>query len=103
MTSNSLPWLVIALSIAHCLTAQTPPQAKASIQKPRSLTVITGTCRILNDGTFSANWGSTTLPALAFTIGPHAAMADAMHANKADFTRSDRHPRRPTQRNLRIE
>jgi hypothetical protein len=40
----------------------------------------------------SGNWGPTALPTLAFTIGPGAAMADQMHANKAKFTGPGRYP-----------
>jgi hypothetical protein len=66
------------------LNAASPPTA--TIEKPKSRTVATGGCRILSDGTFSGTWGPSALPTLAFTIGPGATMADAMHANKAKFT-----------------
>src|SRR5579885_1518542 len=57
----------------------------ATIEKPKQRTVTTGSCRILSNGTFSALWGPTNLPTLAFTIGPKATMADEMHANKANY------------------
>jgi hypothetical protein len=60
-------------------------QSRATVDKPKSVTVTIGTCRILSDGTFSGNFGPTNLPTLAFSIGPHATMADAMHASKAPF------------------
>ena len=71
------------VGVAHTTRAAAPPTAV--IEKPRSRTVTTGSCRILGDGTFSGTWGPADLPTLAFTIGPGAAMADQMHANKAKF------------------
>jgi|SRR5262252_6269180 len=71
------------LGAALAVHAAAPPTAV--IEKPRPRTVTTGSCRILNDGTFSGTWGPADLPTLAFTIGPGAAMADQMHANKAKF------------------
>lgn len=77
------------------VTAQraTPPPPAASgpapsvtVEKPSSHTVTGGSCRVLSDGTLSAHWGPENLPTLGFTIGPGAAMADQMHANKAKFT-----------------
>ena len=61
-------------------------QPSVTIEKPKSVTVTGGACRILSDGTFSGNWGPSSLPTLAFTIGPGSTMADQMHANKAKFT-----------------
>src|SRR5215471_4380859 len=81
-TSRSLI-VVGVLSAAFAVHAAAPPTA--IIEKPRPRTVTTGSCRILNDGTFSGSWGPADLPTLAFTIGPGAAMADQMHANKAKF------------------
>ena len=46
----------------------------------------------LSDGTLVASWGPTNLPVLGFTIGPHAAMSDEMHANKASFKGPGRYP-----------
>jgi hypothetical protein len=60
-------------------------QPSATIEKPRARTVNTGFCKILSDGTFTGNWGPSTLPTLAFTIGPGATMADQMHASKAKY------------------
>jgi hypothetical protein len=62
------------------------PPPSVTLEKPRPLTVTGGGCRILSDDTFSGVWGPSDLPALSFTIGPHSAMADQMHANKAKFT-----------------
>ena len=71
------------LGAAVAVHAAAPPTAV--IEKPKPRTVTTGSCRILSDGTFSGTWGPADLPTLAFTIGPGAAMADQMHANKAKF------------------
>lgn len=63
------------------------PQPTATIEKPKSRTATGGFCRILNNDTFSGNFGpNSSLPVLAFTIGPRSAMADQLHANKANFT-----------------
>jgi hypothetical protein len=63
------------------------PQPTATIEKPKSRTVSGGFCRILSNRTFSGNFGpSSSLPTLALTIGPGSTMADALHANKANFT-----------------
>jgi len=67
------------------LTLQTPPQPTASVEKPTPRTVTGGFCRIVDDNLFSASFGNPQLPTLGFTIGPGAAMADAMHANKEKF------------------
>src|SRR5215467_6077902 len=62
-------------------------QAKATIQKPKALTVTGGRCLLKADGTLGVNIGpDAAMPTLAFTIGPGAFMADQMHANKAKFT-----------------
>lgn len=74
------------ITIAILVSMSTASQPTATIVKPKSRTVTGGFCRILSDGTFTANWGPSALPTLAFTIGPRATMADAMHANKAKFT-----------------
>ena len=61
-------------------------QAKATIQKPKTLTVTGGRCLLKADGTLGINIGpNAAMPTLAFTIGPGAFMADQMHANKAKF------------------
>jgi hypothetical protein len=67
-------------------TSASSPQPTVTIEKPRAVTVTGGFCRILSDGTLSGNWGPSSLPTLAFTIGPGSTMADQMHANKAKFT-----------------
>jgi hypothetical protein len=71
---------------------KSPPRAGVIIEKPKPRTETYGGCRILADGTFSGSWGPSGLPTLAFTIGPGATMADAMHANKARFTGPGRYP-----------
>jgi hypothetical protein len=75
---------LVAVVVASLAAAQ----PTATIQKPRPLTVAGGICRITEDGsTLGVNIGpNSTLPALALTVGPRAAMADQMHANKATFT-----------------
>jgi hypothetical protein len=61
-------------------------QAKATIEKPKTLTVTGGRCLLKADGTLGVNIGpNAAMPTLAFTIGPGAFMADQMHANKAKF------------------
>lgn len=76
---------VVMISVV--LAGAAAPQPTATIEKPKSHTVTGGFCRILNNNTFSGNFGpSSSLPTLALTIGPGSAMADALHANKAKFT-----------------
>ncbi|SRR5579871_1493725 len=61
-------------------------QAKATIQKPKTLTVTGGRCLLKADGTLGVNIGpNAAMPTLAFTVGPGAFMADQLHANKAKF------------------
>jgi hypothetical protein len=61
-------------------------QAKATLQKPKLLTVTGGRCLVKADGTLGVNIGpNPAMPTLALTIGPGAFMADQMHANKAKF------------------
>jgi hypothetical protein len=83
MLKAGLP-IVFVQTAALSILAAAPPSA--TIEKPKPRTVTTGGCRILSDGTFSGSWGPQELPTLAFTIGPGAAMADAMHANKVKFS-----------------
>ena len=73
-------------------TAQGASAVSATVDKPKSRTVTTGFCRILSDGTFTANWGRSDLPMLAFTIGPKATMAKEMHASLAPFAGPGRYP-----------
>lgn len=73
-------------AIALLIAASAAPQPTATIDKPKSRTVSGGFCRILGNDTFSGNFGpNSSLPTLAFTIGPRSAMADQLHANKANF------------------
>lgn len=61
-------------------------QAKATIQKPKTLAVTGGRCLLQADGTLGVNIGpNAAMPTLAFTVGPGAFMAEQMHANKAKF------------------
>jgi len=84
---NRIRRFVAALvTVATLVSVSASSQPTATIVKPKSRTVTEGFCRILSDGTFTANWGPSSLPTLAFTIGPGATMADAMHANKTKFT-----------------
>ncbi len=79
--------LSTVVMISVVLAGAAAPQPTATIEKPKSRTVTGGFCRILNNNTFSGNFGpSSSLPTLALTIGPGSAMADALHANKAKFT-----------------
>ncbi|MCU1220608.1 MAG: hypothetical protein JWN42_1805 [Candidatus Angelobacter sp.] len=71
---------------AFFVASAAAPQPAATIDKPKSRTMTGGFCRILSNNTFSGNWGPSSLPTLALTIGPASAMADQLHANKAKFT-----------------
>jgi hypothetical protein len=62
------------------------------IEKPKARTTAGGACRIVSDGTLSGVWGPSSLPTLAFTVGPGSAMADAMHANKGRYTGPGKYP-----------
>lgn len=73
-------------AIAILIAGAAAPQPTATIDKPKSRTVTGGVCRILGNDTFSGNFGpNSSLPTLAFTIGPRSAMADQLHANKVNF------------------
>ena len=63
-------------------------QPTAAIQKPKQQNATGGTCRISGDNTtLGVNVGpNAALPVLALTVGPGAAMGDALHANKVKFT-----------------
>jgi hypothetical protein len=75
----------MAIAIVASVSASSS-QPTVTIEKPKPRTVTGGFCRIVSDGTLSGNWGPSSLPTLAFTIGPGSAMADQMHANKGKFT-----------------
>ncbi len=83
VSSKRVPAFLLAAAFSLLFGASQP---SVTIEKPKPLTVTTGSCRILSNGTFSAIWGPVTLPTLAFTIGPGATMADEMHANKTKYT-----------------
>jgi len=73
-----------AIAVAAAAAAAQPT---ATIQKPRTQTVTGGVCRVAADATLGVNIGPHDgMATLAFTIGPGAAMADELHANKAKFT-----------------
>jgi hypothetical protein len=80
-----LRYLLVAVAAAPLAAAT--PTATATIQKPKAQTVTGGICRLTNDGsTLGVNIGpNASMPTLALTIGPRAAMADALHANTAKF------------------
>lgn len=82
--STMTPYILIAALVAPLAAVQ----PTATIQKPKPQTVTGGICRITEDGsTLGVNIGpNPAMPALALTVGPRAAMADAMHANTAKFT-----------------
>jgi len=85
-SKKGLKQLLSAMALIT-LMASAAPQPAATIDKPKSRTVTGGFCRILSNNTFSGNFGpNSSLPTLALTIGPSSAMADALHANKANFT-----------------
>ncbi|MBK5186772.1 MAG: hypothetical protein JJD97_00930 [Gemmatimonadaceae bacterium] len=67
------------LLLAPAIVAQSPA-ASATIEKPKARSASTGSCRILENGTLSGNFGRSDLLLLGFTIGPKAAMAAEMHA-----------------------
>ena len=69
------------LILAAMLAAGGVPAPIATITKPKARAVTGGTCRLATNGTFGGNFGpSASLPTLALTIGPGAAMADQLHA-----------------------
>lgn len=78
-------FVAVVVTIATVVSTSASPAPTVTIEKPRSVTVTGGFCRILSDGTLSGNWGPSSLPTLALTIGPGSAMADQLHANKAKF------------------
>jgi hypothetical protein len=85
--TRQLQLLLALLSAAILAASAAAPQPTAIIDKPKSRTATGGFCRILSNNTFSGNFGpSSSLPTLALTIGPGSVMADALHANKANFT-----------------
>jgi hypothetical protein len=83
-----MPAMMLYMVIAAIVTPLAAARPTATIQKPKAQTVAGGVCRITEDGsTLGVNIGpDAKMPALALTVGPRAAMADAMHANTAKFT-----------------
>jgi hypothetical protein len=89
--------ILFAGVIAACVPsvsarAQGASAVSATIEKPKARTVTNGFCRILSDGTMTANWGRSDLPMLAFTIGPKATMAKEMHASLKPFAGPGTYP-----------
>jgi len=86
-TSTRQQPLFTLTAITILIAGAAAPQPTATIDKPKPRTVTGGFCRVLGNDTFSGNFGpNSSLPTLAFTIGPRSAMADQLHANKANFT-----------------
>ena len=86
-TSTRQHPLFTLTAIAILIAGAAASQPTATIDKPKSRTVTGGFCRVLGNDTFSGNFGpNSSLPTLALTIGPRSAMADQLHANKANFT-----------------
>jgi hypothetical protein len=84
--------LFATCAVCASAAAQGTSTVNATIEKPKARTAANGFCRILSDGTLTANWGRSDLPLLAFTIGPKATMAKEMHASLAPFTGPGRYP-----------
>jgi hypothetical protein len=83
-TTQQFFFMTLAVTL---LAGAAAPQPTATIEKPKSRTVTGGFCRILSNNTFSGNFGpNSSMPTLALTIGPSSTMADALHANKSNFT-----------------
>jgi hypothetical protein len=78
--------LVLASIVAPHALAQGSTQGSAHIVTPKARTVNSGYCLNDHQGTLGGVFGPSTLPPLAFTIGPRSAMADQMHASKAAYT-----------------
>ena len=77
---------ILLAAAVFLLSPLVEAQAKATIQKPKALTVTGGRCLLKADGTLGVNIGpDASMPALALTVGPGAFAADQMHANKAKF------------------
>jgi hypothetical protein len=79
---------LLRISLLAVVVASLPAaQPTATIQRPKAQAVAGGICRLTDDGsTLGVNIGpNPALPALALTIGPQSAMADALHANKTRF------------------
>jgi hypothetical protein len=83
--------LFAVCAVSATAAAQGPTAVSATIEKPKARTATNGFCRILSDGTLTANWGRSDLPLLAFTIGPKATMAKEMHASLAPFAGAGRY------------
>jgi hypothetical protein len=90
ITSRLFTAAVIFLATVSGVQAASDPTV--TIEKPKARTTTGGACRIVSDGTLSGVWGPSSLPTLAFTIGPGSAMADAMHANKGRYTGPGKYP-----------
>jgi hypothetical protein len=90
--NRSRVFTAAVIFLAAITGAQAASDPTVMIEKPKARTTTGGFCRIVSDGTLSGVWGPTSLPTLAFTIGPGSAMADAMHANKGRYTGPGKYP-----------
>jgi hypothetical protein len=82
----------VVILLATFAGAHAASEPTVTIEKPKSRTATGGACRIVSNGTLSGVWGPSSLPTLAFTIGPASAMADMMHANKGKYTGPGKYP-----------
>jgi hypothetical protein len=85
-TTGTRRLAVSLVIVAAVLRAGAAAEPTVTIEKPKPRTVTGGSCGIPSGDTFSGTFGPSTLPTLAFVIGPGSAMADQMHANKAKYT-----------------
>src|SRR5579871_333443 len=92
MNRSTSRLLSAVIFLAAITGAQAASDPTVVIEKPKARTATGGFCRIVSDGTLSGVWGPTSLPTLAFTIGPGSAMADAMRANKGRYTGPGKYP-----------
>lgn len=76
-------WAVLLVLFAQ----PAAPKPTVKVEKPKPVAASGGSCRMKDEGTLGVNIGpNLTMPTLAFTIGPGAAMAAEMHANLGKFT-----------------
>ncbi len=90
--NRSQIFIALVIFLVSIAGAQAASDPAVTIEKPKARTTTGGFRRIVSDGTLSAVWGPSSLPTLAFTIGPGSAMADAMHANKGRYSGPGKYP-----------
>jgi hypothetical protein len=86
---------LIAVAVTFFATVagvQAASDPTVTIEKPKTRTTTGGACRIVGDGTLSGVWGPSSLPTLAFTVGPGSALADTLHASKARYSGPGKYP-----------